>query len=315
MQIVITDGYTLNPGDLSWEVFKQLGDIVYYDRTPADKTMERCRNATVIITNKTPITSQVIAAAAQLKVIAVIATGYNVVDTVAAKERNIPVCNVPVYGTNTVAQHTFALLLELANHVGKHAQSVIDGDWIRSADWSYTKTPVIELSGKVLGIIGFGRIGQQTANIARAFGMQVIYYDRLNKRAVEDAVSLKELLDKSDFISLHCLLTADNNSMINSEFLSAMKPTAFLINTSRGQLINENDLADALKNHVIAGAALDVLSAEPPAGDNPLIGLTNCIITPHNAWTSFEARQRIMQTTFNNVKNALAGDPQNVVNR
>lgn len=313
MQIVITDGYTLNPGDLSWDPFFKIGEIIYYDRSSTEETIERCRNANVIITNKTPITKAVMDAAPELKLIAVSATGYNIIDIAAAKEKDILVCNVPVYGTYSVSQHAFALLLELTNQVGRHAESVRNGDWERSADWSYTKTPIIELSEKVLGIIGFGRIGQQTARIAEAFGMKVIYHNRSKKAGHAEAVSLEELIAKSDFISLHCPLTAENNLMVDKGFLSAMKPTAFLINTSRGQLINENDLADALKNKVIAGAALDVLSVEPPI-NNPLIGLSNCMITPHIAWVSFEARQRMMQTTYNNVVNAIAGNPDHVVN-
>ena len=314
MQIVITDGYTLNPGDLSWEAFEKLGELKYYDRTPATEVTDRCREATVIITNKTPITADTINAATNLKLIAVTATGYNIVDINAAKDKGVPVCNVPEYGTNSVAQHTFALLLELTNHAGKHAQSVANGDWVRSADWSYVKAPIIELSGKTIGIIGFGRIGQKVAEIAKAFGMNVIIYNKGKQTPLAASVSLQDLFTQSDVVSLHCPLKEDNYGFINRQLLSLMKPTAFLINTSRGQLINEQDLADALQRNVLAAAALDVLSAEPPAATNPLIGLQNCIITPHNAWISFEARKRLMQTTLDNILAALSGKPVNVVN-
>ena len=314
MQIVITDGYTLNPGDLSWDAFEKLGDLKYYDRTPANEVADRCRGATVIITNKTPITADTIYSATNLMLIAVSATGYNIVDIHAAKDKGVLVCNVPEYGTNSVAQHTFALLLELTNHVGKHAQSVANSEWVRSADWSYVKTPIIELSGKTIGIIGFGRIGQKVAAIAKAFDLNVIFYDKGKQSPFAASVTLEDLFAQSDIISLHCPLTEDNKGFVNRKLLSIMKPAAFLINTSRGQLINERDLADALQQQVLSAAALDVLSAEPPDASNPLIGLQNCIITPHNAWISFEARKRLMQTTLDNILAALSGKPINVVN-
>lgn len=314
MQIVITDGYALNPGDLSWRAFDQLGELVYYDRTLPDQAGERCSAADVIITNKTTINEETINAAINLKAIAVTATGYNIVDILAARRRGIPVCNVPEYGTDSVAQHAFALLLELANQVGRHARSVNEGEWQQSIDWCYAKTPLIELNDKTLGLIGFGRIAQQMTRIARAFGMEVIYYSRSAKSTLAKAVPIQTVFEESDFISLHCPLTPDNHSFINAKLLSLMKPTAYLINTARGQLIHEADLAAALRNGVLAGAALDVLAMEPPPAGHPLIGLPNCLITPHNAWMSREARQRIMQTTFENVKAALAGKPPNVVN-
>lgn len=314
MQIVITDGFTLNPGDLSWTPFEGLGEVVIHDRTPEDEVRERCRNAAVIITNKTPVSSAVIEAAAGLKVIAVTATGYNIVDVEAAAKRGIPVCNVPGYGTDSVAQHTFALLLELANHAGRNSVSVHQGEWGRSADWCYSKAPLTELSGKTFGIIGYGRIGQKAGEIARAFGMNVIYSSRSDKGGDAKRVSIEEIFSQSDVVSLHCPLTSDNHSFVNERLLSRMKPTAFLINTARGQLIHEHDLAAALKNKILAGAALDVLSKEPPSPENPLIGVPSCIITPHTAWLSFEARQRIMDITFSNVKQVLAGEQQNVVN-
>ena len=313
MKIVITDGYTLNPGDLSWEPFETLGDVEYYGRTSAGQILERCRNAQIIVTNKTPVSAEVIEAARSLKLIAVTATGYNIIDTVAAKKRNIAVCNVPGYGTDSVAQHAFALLLELTNHVGINVASVQHGEWYGAADWCYTKKPLIELKNKTIGIIGLGKIGTQVATIANAFGMKVIY--NRGKKALKGwkQVALHELFMQADFISVHCPLTADNNAFINKELLELMKPTAYLVNTSRGQLIAEKDLADALQKNKLAGAALDVLSTEPPLPNHPLIGLFNCIITPHNAWISFEARSRIMQITLENIKAALAGKPQHVV--
>lgn len=313
MKIVITDGYTLNPGDLTWKPFDELGEVIYHDRTPDDKIAERCRAAHVIITNKTPISESVIGAANNLKLISVTATGYNIVDTAAAKKKGVVVCNVPEYGTYSVAQHTMALMLELTNRVGKHEQSVREGVWVKSPDWSYAKYPVIELMDKTLGIIGMGRIGQQTAKIAQALGMNVVYYGGKTSLSKTRQVTLQQLFSESDFISVHCPLKSDNHSFINKELISLMKPTAFLINTSRGQLIHEQDLAEALNNKILAGAALDVLSKEPPPENHPLLGLPNCLITPHNAWLSLEARQRIMNTTLENVKKALSGKAQNVV--
>jgi glycerate dehydrogenase len=309
MKIVITDGYTLNPGDLSWEPLHALGEVIYYDRTAPADIFVRCRPANIIVTNKTPIDSATIDAATGLRLIAVTATGYNMVDTMAARKRGISVCNVPEYGTDSVAQHTFALLLELSNSVGRYDQSVREGEWQRSPDFCYSKVPLIELKGKTLGLIGFGRIGRQVARIAQAFGMRILYSGRSAQ-----AVPMDTLFKESDFISLHCPLTADNHSFINTEFLSYMKPTAFLINTARGQLINETDLAVALRNKVLAGAALDVLAIEPPPPGHPLIGLSNCLLTPHIAWMSWEARQRLLQTTIDNIRRALSGAPQHVVN-
>lgn len=315
-KLIITDGYTLNPGDLSWKSLEEFGEVVIYDRTAAAEVTTRCREASVIITNKTPVTREAIDAAKDLKVIAVTATGYNIVDVAAAAERQIVVCNVPGYGTDSVAQHTFALLLELTNHVGMNAATVSDGDWSRSNDFAYTARPLVEISGKTLGIVGFGRIGQKVAEIAHAFGMNVIYQsNRTVPSAYARPVSLDALFAAADFISLHCPLKADNQEFVNASLLSRMKPGACLINTARGQLIHERDLAEALKRHDIGGAALDVLSVEPPPADHPLIGLPNCLITPHNAWMSLEARQRIMNTTIENVRQALQGNAINVVNK
>jgi glycerate dehydrogenase len=313
MQIVITDGHTLNPGDLSWQPFHGLGEVKYYDRSSPDEVPSRCHQAVAIVTNKTPITKETIESAKDLKVIAVTATGYNIIDMAAAEKRGVLVCNVPEYGTYSVAQHTIALLLELSNHVGIHAQSVQKGSWNNAIDWCYSKTPIIELKDKILGIVGLGKIGLQTARIAHALGMNIIYYRGNSAELPARSVSLKEVFSESDFISLHCPLKPDNNSFVNQELLSLMKPSAFLINTSRGQLINEKDLAYALRNKLLAGAALDVLSKEPPPSNHPLLNLQNCIITPHNAWLSFEARQRILNTSYENVKAALSGKPQNVV--
>ena len=314
MQIVITDGYTLNPGDLNWDDFKNIANVKYYDRTAANDVAERCHEATVIITNKTPVTAETIQRATKLKLIAVTATGYNIVDIAAAKQKKIIVCNVPEYGTDSVAQHTISLLLELTNHAGIHAQSVQQGEWEKSIDWCYTKAPLMELSGKTMGIVGFGRIGQKVAVIAKALGMKIIFYNPNKQSGMRTSVSLQELFAQSDVISLHCPLKSNNKEFVNKDLLSLVKRTAFLLNTSRGQLINEQDLADALQQKKLAGAALDVLSTEPPVNENPLIGLSNCIITPHIAWISFEARRRLLQTTLDNVKAALAGRPQNVVN-
>ncbi len=314
MEIVITDGFTLNPGDLSWKPFNELGRVKYYDRTSLVKTVTKCYNADIIIVNKTPITADVIDAAADLQLIALTATGYNNIDTAAAAKRNIKVCNVPAYGTFSVAQHVFALLLHLTNHVSMNADSVSNGEWQTAKDWCYSLQPIMELKDKVLGIVGFGKIGNQVAVIAQAFGMKVIYHGGRESLNDVQPVSLYELFMQSDVISLHCPLTKDNKGFVNKELLGLMKSTAFLINTSRGLLINEKDLGLALHQGRLAAAALDVLSTEPPEKNNPLIGLTNCIITPHNAWISTEARNRMMQVTLENIKAFLKGAPQNVVN-
>lgn len=313
MKIVITDGFTLNPGDLSWEKFETLGEVQYYDRTAHHEIRDRVKNADIIVTNKTPISAEVMQNCKSLKVIAVTATGYNVVDVAAAKAMKVLVCNVPEYGTHSVAQHAIALLLELANRIGLNDQSVQSGEWSSSVDWSYSKAPIVELKDKVLGIVGMGRIGNQTANIAEALGMKIIFFRGRPATNNAKKVSLENLFMESDFISLHCPLRPDNEKFVNRELLTLMKPTAFLINTSRGQLIDEEALASALKAKSLAGATLDVLSKEPPPKDHPLIGLKNCIITPHTAWLSKEARSRILETSIENIKKALAGAPQNVV--
>ena len=314
MNIVITDGYTVNPGDTGWQAIEKFGTVTVYDRTPAGSIVDRCRDAAIILTNKVPFNRETIHRLPHLKLICVTATGYNVIDTATAKEKGITVCNVPAYGTHSVAQHTIALLLELTNHVGVHAAAVSNGEWGTAKDWCFTKAPVIELAGKTLGIIGLGNIGLQTAQVARALGMNIIYYSRTQKNnSVATYKNLEEVFSESDFISLHCPLTAGNNQFINKNLLQQMKPSAFLINTSRGQLLNEQDVADALNNEQVAGAALDVLSTEPPSPDNPLLKAKNCLITPHNAWISREARQRIIDTTAENIKVFLEGKPVNVV--
>ncbi len=315
MKMVVTDGYTLNPGDLSWDAIKALGELTVYDRTPAELIVERCRDAAVVLTNKVPFAKETLAALLQLKFISVLATGYNVIDTKAARTQGITVSNVPGYGTASVAQHVFALLLELTNHVGRNARTTIEGKWQQSADWCYTEAPVMELDGKTFGIVGLGNIGQRAGSIARALGMQIVYYNPRPKawpggRQVE----LDALFAASDVVSLHCPLTDSNQAFVNAALLQTMKPTAVLINTARGQLINEQHLADALNRGVIAGVALDVLSKEPPLEGNPLLQANNCIVTPHNAWISKEARERVMSVTASNVAAFIKGQPTNVVN-
>ena len=312
-EIVITDGFTLNPGDLRWDGLHEFGELRIYERSSPEDMLSRSRHASVILTNKTPIKDNVINACADLQLIAVTATGYNIVDIDAAAARGIPVCNVPGYGTDSVAQHTFSLILELSNHVGLNSQSVARGEWSKSPDFCYSLKPIVELSGKILGIVGYGKIGQKVAEIGRAFGMKVIYASS-SRTADPMSVSMDELFRVSDIVSLHCPLTAQNQGFVNQALLESMKTGSLLINTARGQLVNEGDLADALRRSRIGGAGLDVLSAEPPPSNHPLIGLPNCIITPHNAWLSYEARKRIMDTTVSNVREALAGNPRNVVN-
>lgn len=318
-KIVILDGYTLNPGDLSWDELEKLGDVTIYDRTPEDQVLERAKDAVAIFTNKCPVVEEVINQLPSLKYIGVLATGYNVVQTEAAKNKGIIVANVPGYGTTSVVQLTFALLLELCHHAQRHSDTVLEGKWANSKDWCYWDFPLVELSGKTMGIIGFGRIGQQVADVAAAFGMKIIgssrtRTDQSNRKNFKWA-EVPELLKESDVVSIHCPLFPETKGLINRESLREMKRSSFLLNTSRGPIIVDEDLADALNQDVIAGAGIDVLSAEPPAKDNPLFRAKNCIITPHIAWATKEARARLMETTINNLTAFLQGNPVNVVNK
>ncbi len=315
---MVLDGYTLNPGDLSWDALQKLGPCVIHDRTPPEQVVERARDADVVLTNKALLPRDAIAALPKLKYVGVLATGYNVVDIAAAKERGIPVANIPDYGTHSVAQFTFALLLELAHHVGHHAQTVRDGRWVRSADFCYWDSPLVELHGLTFGVIGFGKIGRATAKLADAFGMKVLVHNRSRPAdlpAHYEFVSLDELLARSDVVSLHCPLTPENKQFINAERLARMKPTAFVLNTSRGPLLDEAAVANALNSGKIAGAGLDVVSVEPPRADNPLLTAKNCLVTPHIAWATRAARARLMDVAVANIRGFLAGTPQNVVNR
>lgn len=314
MKITILDGFAENPGDLSWDWLGEYGEFTVYDRTPADKIAERVDGCDVIITNKTPLRAELLRTLGNLKYIGLLSTGYNIVDWEWCKENGIPVCNIPSYSTDAVAQLTFALILEHTNEVAVHSSSVHNGEWAACADFCYQKTPLTELSGKTLGIIGFGNIGKAVAKIAAAFGMKVIA--ATNHPAPFDGVEFADtdtLLSKSDFVSLHCPLTEKTEGMANADFFSKMKPTAMLINTSRGQVVNEADLAYALKNGIIAAAGLDVLSSEPPKADNPLFGLKNCHITPHIAWAGYETRLRLMEICKKNMRAFSNGKPINIV--
>lgn len=315
-RIVVADGYTLNPGDLSWSGLSAFGQVAYYDRTRPEDMAERCQEAEVIVTNKAIVNAATINQANNLKVILVTATGYNIVDVEAAKKRNIPVCNVPDYGTASVAQHTFALILELASRVGANSRAVASGEWVSSPDFAFSKAPLVELKNKVLGIVGMGRIGAQVARLAEAFDMRILYNSRQQKlNARGTFVSLEELMVASDIVSLHCPLTHDNAKFINKRLLKIMKPGAWLINTSRGGLLEEHDVAAALNRGTLGAAALDVLSSEPPSSENPLLSAHNCIITPHAAWLSLEARTRILHITEKNLASFVQGAPDNVVNQ
>lgn len=318
MKIVVLDGCTLNPGDLSWSRLEKLGELVVYDRTPDEKIAERLKDADIVFTNKTVLTRETLKSFPKIKYIGVLATGYNVVDIDAAKDLGIKVTNVPTYGTDAVAQFVFALLLELCHHVGEHSEAVHKGAWSRSPDFCFWLHPLVELKDKTMGIIGFGRIGQKTAELAEAFGMKVLAYDLYVNKNLETEnikiVDLDELLRNSDIISLHCPLTSDTRQIINKESIGKMKDGVKIINTARGPLINENDLAEALKFGKVSGAALDVLSIEPAEPDNPLLGLKNCIITPHIAWAPKESRARLLDIAIDNLESFLGGKPVNVVN-
>jgi len=319
MKIVILDGYTLNPGDLDWDGLKKLGELTVYERTPADKVAERAAGAEIVFTNKTPVSEEAINQLSALKFIGVLATGYNIVNTEAAKAKGIVVANVPGYGTTSVVQHTFALLLELCLRVQRHSDAVMEGKWIRSADFCFWDYPLIELAGKTIGIIGFGHIGQQVGDVATAFGMNIIGNSRTrtdqSHRKNFTWAGVPELLQQADVVSIHCPLFPETKGLINKESLKLMKKSAFLLNTSRGPIIVDEDLAAALNNDVIAGAGIDVLSVEPPPAGNPLFTAKNCIITPHIAWATREARARLMQITVSNLSSFLAGKPVNIVNK
>jgi glycerate dehydrogenase len=316
-RIVVLDGYCLNPGDLDWSALETLLDVTVHPRTPAAEVAARVGSAAFAFTNKSLLPRETLAQCKSLRYIGVLATGYNIVDVKAAREFGITVTNIPTYGTNSVAQHAIALLLELALHAGEHSRSARAGEWAANPDWCYWKSPLVELAGKTMGIVGFGRIGRQTGKIADALGMRVIAHDavQVNPPAYEGFrwAGLDELMAESDAVSLHCPLTSDNQHMINAARLRTMKPTAFLVNTSRGPLVNDQDLADALEQGVIAGAGVDVLAVEPPAAGNPLLSAKNCIVTPHIAWATKEARARLMGIAVENVRAFLAGKPVNVV--
>lgn len=322
MKIVILDGYEENPGDLSWEEFEKLGDLTVYDHCPENDTEEilrRIGDAEIVISNKTPLTAEAIERCPNLKYIGVLATGYNVIDTETASRKKIPVTNIPAYGTAAVAQYTMALLLEICHQIGHHSKEVAKGRWGDSPEFCFWDYPLIELAGKTMGIIGFGRIGQATARLAEAFGMKILVYSKHSKTELLSKhcrqVSLPELLANSDVVSLHCPLFPDTAGLICRETIQQMKDGAILLNTARGQLVVEDDLAEALKSGKIYAAALDVVAVEPIQKDNPLLTAPNCLITPHIAWAPKEARQRLMDTAVDNLRAFLDGSPVNVVNR
>ena len=318
MKIVVLDGYTENPGDLSWDGLGNLGELTVYDRTPADLIVERIGDAEIVYTNKTPLTKATLDSCPQIRFIGVLATGYNVVDVQAAKAKGIPVANIPIYGTAAVAQMAIALLLEICHHVGEHSAAVYRGEWTNNQDWCFWKYPLIELAGKTMGIIGFGRIGRATGKIAQALGMKVLAFDtNQTPPGVGEAyeyVELNELFAKADVISLHCPLFPSTEGVINKENIGKMKDGVIIINNSRGQLIVEQDLAEALNSGKVYAAGLDVVSVEPITADNPLLAAKNCFITPHISWAPKESRQRLMDLAVKNLEAFLAGAPINVVN-
>lgn len=318
-RIVVLDGYTLNPGDLSWDPLRALGECAIHERTAAPELVSRAQDAELVITNKVPLGREDLLRLERLRYIGVTATGYNIVDVATAKERGICVTNVPAYGTRSVAQHTFAMLLELAQQVGRHSESVRRGGWVKAKDWCYWETPLLELDGLTCGIVGYGRIGQAVARLAEGFGMRVLV--AVSARAKETkqlppnvaVAELDHLFAASDVVTLHCPLTPETREMVNAARLASMKPSALLLNTSRGPLIDESALAEALNRGQIAGAAVDVLSSEPPRADNPLLTAKNCVLTPHLAWATRAARERLMGVAVENVRVFLDGKPQNVV--
>jgi len=317
MKIVVLDGYTLNPGDHSWKDVEAFGELTVHKFTEEPDILSRSRGAEIILTNKTPLTAETLEQLPDLKYIGVLATGFNVVDIEAARSRGIPVTNIPTYGTDSVAQFVMALLLELCHHVAHHSDAVRDGAWKRAGQFCFWDFPLIELAGRTMGIIGFGRIGRRVGELAHAFGMKVLAADVYRDNPPDfpfEWAEIPEVFAKADVVSLHCPQTADNVEMVNRDLLERMKPSAFLINTSRGGLIQEADLAAALEAGTLAGAACDVVSAEPIKDDNPLLSAPNMILTPHIAWATLSARQRLMKTTAENIGAFLEGSPINVVN-
>ncbi len=318
MKIVVLDGYTLNPGDLSWEELEKFGEFIVYDRTPSDNIVERIGDADAVLTNKVPITKETLDSCKNIKYIGVLATGYNVVDIEAAKEKGIPVCNVPTYGTDAVGQFAIALLLEICHHIGHHSKAVYEGRWEHNDDWCFWDHKLIELSGKTMGIIGFGRIGKATGAIAKSLGMKVIALDNHpddEGRFIAEYVTLDELLKNSDVICLHCPLLPSTHGIINKDTIAKMKDGVIIINNSRGPLIIEQDLADALNSDKVYAAGVDVVSTEPIKGDNPLLNAKNCIITPHISWAPKESRQRLMDIVVDNFNAFMNNEPINVVNK
>ena len=319
MKIVILDAFTTNPGDLSWDRFNELGEVTAYDYTPEDQIIERCKDAEIIIDNKVVLNKDVLDKLPKLKYIGMLSTGFNVIDTQAAKEKGIIVCNVPTYSTAAVAQLTFALILEIYNQVGIHNEAVHSGEWSSCRDFCFHKTPLIELSGKTIGLIGYGKIGSEVAKIADAFSMNILCYVPSTKPQPNfknfSFVSLDEIAKQSDIVSLHCPLTPQTTGIINENFISKMKRNAIIINTSRGHAIDEQALADALNSGRIAGAGVDVLSTEPPNENNPLLSCSKCFITPHIAWAGYETRERLVGVFYNNLKSFISGNPVNVVNK
>lgn len=317
MRIVVLDGYGLNPGDLSWRGFEELGPVTIYDRSGPHEVVPRAGGAEVILTNKTPVPGEAIRSLPDLRYVGVLATGYNVVDVEAAAHAGVAVSNVPTYSTESVAQMVFALLLELARHSGHHSSEVLRGRWSGSPDFCFWDFPQVELSGKTMGIVGFGRIGRATARVAHAFGMRVLAHSRTRRDPPPYPgfrwCALEELLTESDVVSLHCPLLPETENLIDRPRLALMKPTAYLINTSRGQLVVEDELASALSEGTLAGAGLDVLRSEPPAAESPLYSAPNIIITPHIAWATKEARTRLMDTAIENLREFLRGKPRNLV--
>jgi glycerate dehydrogenase len=317
MHLVLLDGYTLNPGDLDWSPLQQFGTFTVYDRVGGRDIVELARDADILLTNKAQITREVIARLPNVRYIGVTATGYNIVDVAAARERGIPVTNVKDYSSMAVAQHVFALLLHFTNDVARLGESVRQGDWTKSPDFCYWFTPIPELAGKTMGLVGFGNIARRVADIALAFGMEVLVHRKSSRKEDLEGIRFVDqatLFRESDVVSLHCPLTEETKGLISLETIALMKPSAILLNTGRGPLVNETDLAEALNAGRLAGAGLDVLAVEPPTVDNPLYGAKNCIITPHVAWAAVESRRRLMEKLVENIRSFLDGTPKNVVN-